>query len=350
MEIEDVARIGLAPRRLAREQCKLAVGRCVFRQVVIDDQNVIAPVAEPFGDRGGRERREPAQPRFGGRFRDDEDRPLQRAALPHRLDHPAHRRHPLTDRHIDADQPVLSAALIDHRIDRDRGLAGLPLAHDQLALAATDGKERIDHQEAGLDRLGHEITLDDRGGRAFGGQARNTRRRGPIVERTAERVEHAAQERLAHRDRDDLARPADRVARGDPGHRIEEGRVQPLLLQRQDEAARAIGEGHDLVQPRTGQARDLRQPVGDGDDGAALLGGGAKRDRCDARLQRLEARIGYGCVRHRSPPCPRLLRSPRDHGRANCGSRPRPSAVPTPRSGQHRFSAPGRSRTRPALC
>jgi hypothetical protein len=51
--------------------------------------------------------------------------------------------------------------LVDEGVERDGGLAGLAVADDQLALAATDGHERIEGLEAGLHRLVHRLPRDD---------------------------------------------------------------------------------------------------------------------------------------------------------------------------------------------
>ena len=43
MDVEDVARIGLAPRRAAQQKRQLAIGAGVAREIVIDDQDVAGP-------------------------------------------------------------------------------------------------------------------------------------------------------------------------------------------------------------------------------------------------------------------------------------------------------------------
>jgi hypothetical protein len=58
VQVEHVARIGLAARRAAQQQRHLAVGDGLLRQVIVDDQRVPAVVAEEFGHRGRRIGRE----------------------------------------------------------------------------------------------------------------------------------------------------------------------------------------------------------------------------------------------------------------------------------------------------
>ena len=58
VEVEDVARIGLAARRPLQHERHLPVGDGVLGQIVVDDQRVHAVVHEPFAHRGAGKRRE----------------------------------------------------------------------------------------------------------------------------------------------------------------------------------------------------------------------------------------------------------------------------------------------------
>src|SRR5262249_15799114 len=62
----------------------------------------------------------------------------------------------LPDGDIDAEEVL--ALLVDDRIDRNRGLAGLAVADDELALAASDRHHRIDRLQTGLHRLRHRLS------------------------------------------------------------------------------------------------------------------------------------------------------------------------------------------------
>src|SRR3546814_5571133 len=52
-------------------------------------------------------------------------------------------------------------------VDRHRGLAGLAVADDQLALAAADRDHRVDGLVAGLHRLRHALACDHARGDGF---------------------------------------------------------------------------------------------------------------------------------------------------------------------------------------
>ena len=67
----------------------------------------------------------------------------------------------LPDGAVDADDVL--ALLIENAVDGDGGLAGLPVAEDQLALAASHRNERVDHFGAGGQRHGNRRAIHDRG-------------------------------------------------------------------------------------------------------------------------------------------------------------------------------------------
>ena len=79
MDIEHIARISLASRRLPRQQRDFAMRGGMLGQVVDHDQRVLAAVAEIFRHGEAGERRDPLQPGSGRRAGDDEDAALRRA-------------------------------------------------------------------------------------------------------------------------------------------------------------------------------------------------------------------------------------------------------------------------------
>src|SRR5579862_6202977 len=93
--------------------------------------------------------------------------------------------------------PVI--ALVDDRVDRDRGLAGLPVTDYQLPLAASDRGHRVDRLDPGLHRLFHWLALDHRRRLQFKTAQFGAFDRTPPVERLAERADHAAKESVSDR-------------------------------------------------------------------------------------------------------------------------------------------------------
>ena len=189
VQIEHVAGVGFAARRTAQQQRDLAVGPRLLGQVVIDDQRVLAAVAEVLAHGAAGIGRDVLHRRRLGGGGGDDDGVGHGAVFFELAHHVGDGRGFLPDRDVDAEQVL--ALLIDDGVDRHRGFAGLAVADDQLALAAADRHHRVDRLEAGLHRLRHRFArnharrdfLDDVGqlgiDRAF------------AVDRLPERIDHA---------------------------------------------------------------------------------------------------------------------------------------------------------------
>ena len=124
----------------------------------------------------------------------DDDRVVHRALFFELADDAGNRRCLLADRDVNTFNA--GATLVDDRIDRERGLAGLAIADDQLALAAADRHHRVNRLQAGLHRLRYRLAFDnarrnllDRR-RAFGLD------RALAVDRVTERVDDPTEQRI----------------------------------------------------------------------------------------------------------------------------------------------------------
>src|SRR3954469_12147316 len=205
MQIEHVARIGFAARRTAQQQRHLAVGDGLLGQIVIDDDGVHAVVAEVLAHGAAGERRDVLHRRRIGRGGGDDDRIFQRALLFQHLHELGNGRALLADRDVDAIQlDVLvrlrvERLLVEDGVERDRGLAGLTVADDQLALAAADRDQGVDRLEAGRHRLVHGLARNDAGRLDVDAHALVGLDRALAVDGIAERVDDAAEQALADR-------------------------------------------------------------------------------------------------------------------------------------------------------
>ena len=186
----------------------------------------------------------------------------------------------LADRVVDADDVLV--ALVDDRVDRDRGLARLPVADDQLALSATDGHHRVDRLEPGLERLANRLTIDDARRNALDGHEGLGRDRTLAVDRLAERVDHAAEQLLADRHRDDAAGPLDDVAFLDLGVLAEQHRADAVLFEVQRDAEDAVRKLEHLAGHGPLDAVNARDAVAKRDDAADF--GDVDLDRVAADL------------------------------------------------------------------
>src|SRR5258705_12890737 len=118
-------------------------------------------VAEVLAERDARVRRDEEQRRRFARARADDRRVLHGAELVELVDDLRDGRLLLADGDVDAVNAL--PLLVDDGVDGDRRLARLPVADDELALAATDGDHGVDGLDARLERLLDRLARDDAG-------------------------------------------------------------------------------------------------------------------------------------------------------------------------------------------
>jgi hypothetical protein len=136
---------------------------------------------------------------------------VHRALLPQAGHGLRHGGSALPDGAIDA-QDIL-AALVEDGVDRNGGLARLPVAENQLALAAPNGDERVDDHKARLKRCRNRRAVHDGRGRAFDGQPLARGHRPFAIEWPAEWVDDAPEQCVAHGHVHDPARALDFISR-----------------------------------------------------------------------------------------------------------------------------------------
>ena len=242
-------------------------------------------VAEPLAHGAAGERREILQRRRFARGRGDHDRVFHRAGIFERLHNLCDRRALLPDGDIDAVELDLlvarfvNLALIDDRVDGDSGLAGLPVADDQLALAATDGNERVDRLQSRLHRLVHRAARNDTRclhvhASAFG----DIGERAFAVDRIAQRVHDATEQALTDWHVHDGAGALDRVAFLDVLVGAEDHDADIVVLKVQRHALDGTGKLHHLAGLDIVEAIDAGDAVADAEHFAdfADLGLGAE--------------------------------------------------------------------------
>ena len=226
----------------------------MLRKIVVEADGVALGVAEIFADRASGEGRDVLhRGRLGG-GRDHDDRVIHGAVIGERLDHLRDRRALLPDRAVDANH--VAAALIQNRIENDGGLAGLAVADDQFALAAADRNHRVDGLDAGLQRLAHRLAVDHARRDALERVALVRLHRALAVERLAQRIHHAPDQRIAHRHGHNLVRALDRVAFANFGVVAEQHRADLVFFQVQRDAEHVVRETSASRRPCSGPARE----------------------------------------------------------------------------------------------
>ena len=227
-------------------------------------QRVAAAVAEVLAHRAGRVRADVEQRRRIRRAGGDDDGVLHRARLFERPDHLRDRRLLLADRVVNADDVL--AALVDDRVDRDGGLAGLAVADDQLALAAADRDHRVDRLQPGLHRLLDRRAIDDARGDALDRHLTASAAIGPLPSiGWPSALTTRPTSSGADRHGDDAAGPLDRVPFLDLRVVAEEHRADALLFQVQrdaeDRRAGTRASRRPSCSRRRGRARCRRRPT-----------------------------------------------------------------------------------------
>jgi hypothetical protein len=268
VQIEDVARVCLAARRAAQQQRHLAVCVRVLGEVVVNHQRVLSVVQEVLGHRAAGVRRHELDRcgLVGGGG--DDDAVLERVRVLEQLRQADDRRHPLTDRHVHRDDP--GVLVVHDRVGRDRGLAGLAVADDQLALAAADRDHAVDRLDAGLERLLHRLTLHHARRLELGGAGFLGIDLALAVERQAERGDDAPQQTRADWDLEQAVGALDRVALDDLLPLAEEHGADVVGLEVQREADHVVRELEHLERHAVLEPVDAGDAVADGQDGADL--------------------------------------------------------------------------------
>src|SRR4051794_2757421 len=229
-----------------------------------------AVVAKIFAHGAAGERRKILHRRRVGGGGGDHDGIFQRALLLEHFDELGYGRALLADGDIDAIQLDLFVAggverlLVEDGVERDRGLAGLAVADDQLALAAADRDQRVDRLQAGRHRLVDRFARNDAGGLDVDAHALVGLDRALAVDRIAERIDHAAEQALADRRVDDGAGALHRLAFLDLAVGAEDHDADIVGLEIERHAAGAVLELDHLAGLHVVEAVDAGDAVADG--------------------------------------------------------------------------------------
>ena len=192
-------------------------------KVVVDDEHVPAGFHKVFRDAGRGVGSDVGESGRVVAFRHDDDGVFHCAFLAQVGNDLGDGGCTLADGAINA-QHIL-VALVQNGVDRDSGLAGLPVAEDQFALAAADRNQRIDYEEPGLQRHSDGCAVHDRRSRALDRQSLTGGNRSFAVERPAQWVDDSPDQSIAHRHVHYSTRALDLIAR-----------VQALAIAKQHDA------------------------------------------------------------------------------------------------------------------
>ena len=164
-------------------------------EVVIHNEHVATLFHEILGDTGCRIRGNIGQARRIVPFGDHDDGVFHGALFAEGGHDFGHAGGALTDRTIYAQHILIP--LVENSVERNGGLAGLPVPKDQLALAASNRNEGIDHLDAGLQRHRDRCAIHDRWCRSFNRKALAGDYRSVIVQRPSQWIDNSPDQSLA---------------------------------------------------------------------------------------------------------------------------------------------------------
>ena len=151
----------------------------------------------------------------------------------------------MADSHVNTDHVLI--CLVQDRVDRDGGFAGLAVTNDQLTLATTHRNHRVDGGDSGLHRLMHRFPLNDARGHRFD----QPRLRGSdiafAIDRTSEGVDDTPQHGVAHGNRGDFAGGFHRAAFLNAEAFTHQHRADVVVFEVQSDPFSAILEFEELT-------------------------------------------------------------------------------------------------------
>ena len=230
---------------------------------------------------------------------DHEEAPVRGSVFADLLDHALDRRGPLPDRDVDAEDVALT--LVDDGVDRQGGLAGGPIADDQLSLSPADGEHRVHHRRPCFQRHHDGRAVDDRGRRAVGRFEVVGGDGATIVERSTQRVDDAAEQGVADGDLDDPARAAHDLSGRCARRAIEEHATDLVFPELNRLRHRPVRKLEELVEGGVRQARHASDAVTYVNDTPDALHDGCSRETPDpSRCFRRPEVQAHGEIAHGS--------------------------------------------------
>ena len=268
VQIEDVARIRFTPRRSSQQQRHGTVGDRVLGQIVVDDQHVLALVHEVLAHRAACVRGDVLDRRNVGSRRRNNDRLLHNAFVFECLDQLCHGGLLLPDGNIDTDD--VRIFLVEDGVDRDRGLTGLTVADDQLALPAADRDHAVDSLKTCLQRLLDGLSLQNARRRIFDRSGLFRLDRALAVDRLSECIDNASDERIADRHFNNGAGRLDDVSLFDTFVGSQNNAAHVVLFQVHGHAVDPVRELQQFTGHAVVQSIDAGDAVTDLDDGPEI--------------------------------------------------------------------------------
>ncbi len=240
----------------------------MLREVVVDDEYVAARFHEVLCDARRRVRSDVREPGRVVPLADDDDGICHRPLVSQDGHGLRNGGGTLANGTVDADDVLV--ALVQDRIGRNRRLSRLPIAQDQLTLAASNGDQRVEDLEAGLEGDGDRPAVHDGRSRALDRQPFGGIHPSLAVEGPTQGVDDPPEQFVADHDVHDPARTFDLVSGRELRVIAKEHDADLVLVHIEGDAELAATKADQFLEPDAGEAGDRGDTRGDCGDGADL--------------------------------------------------------------------------------
>src|SRR5690606_39122825 len=283
VQVEDVTGVGFTAGRTTQQQGHLTVGPGLFGQVVINDEGILAAVAEVFAHRAAGVGSDVLHGSGLGSRGSHDNRVFQSAMLFELAHNVGDRGSLLTNCDVHASDVLVR--LSDDGVDGSGGLAGLTVTNDQLTLAATDRHHGVDSLGTGLQRLRHGLTGDHTGSDLFDHVGELGVDGALAIDGGAQCVDDAATQFGTDRHFQNAAGRLDRVAFGYAGVVTQNHGADGVALEVQGKAENVVGKLEHFALHHVGQTMDAANTVSHGNDRALRADVGRSAQAFDSGLQ-----------------------------------------------------------------
>ncbi len=236
----------------------------MFGKVVVDDQRMFAVIPEVLADGGAGKWRQVLHGCCIARGGCHHDAVFHRVVFFECLNDAGHSGTFLADGDIDAKD--VEALLVDDRIDSNGGLAGLPVADDQLTLSSADGDHGVDGFDARLQRLAHRLPCIHPGRDNLDAGRKRRLDRPFAIDRLPDCIYHTTDQGFADRNLRNTSRALDRIAFLHPNVIAHEYGADIIFFKVQRDSIEAAGELKHFTGHGSVKAIDLGNPVSDLND------------------------------------------------------------------------------------
>jgi hypothetical protein len=247
----------------------------VLGQVIVDNQSVLAIIAEVFADRASGERCEILEGVCVRGSRYDDRSVFHCTKLGKSLNNSSNVGHLLSADNIDAVNGLatvdVSRLLVDDRVNTNGRLSSLSVADNEFSLTSSNWDHRVNRFDTSLERLGNRLSFDNAGSDDFESTKLVAMDWALAVDGLTERVYDASEHSSSDGNLHDSTGVLDGVAFFDQRVVAKENRTNGVFFQVKCEAHDTIRELQEFSHLAVGQTVNASDTVAHLDNGAYVF-------------------------------------------------------------------------------